>query len=332
MHAVPRDWPALTVGITTRNRPESLARCLTSLAAFERSIAEVVVVDDSSDVPIDAELDGIPQSIREKLVLVNQPGRQGYIVARNAIVRRAQTAFVLMLDDDTVVRDGKAIADAIDVLSDRASIGAVGFAQAEGDGSPWPASAQPSVADYPCLVPAFIGFAHLLRRDAFLAVGGYREAFYFYGEEKDFCLRLLDAGREVAYLPHARVVHLPDPEGRSPSRYLRQVIRNDCLGALYNEPFPLPLATVPLRLFRYFRMRSHGRIADAGGFAWILRELAGQLPDVARQRKPVRWATLRRWRALRALPERFDPSAVSIESSPAEERGDATRLANADAE
>ncbi len=136
-------------------------------------------------------------------------------MARNAIVRRARTALVLMLDDDTVVRDEKAIADAIDVLSNRASIGAVGFAQAESDGSPWPASAQPSVADYPCLVPAFIGFAHLLRRDAFLEVGGYREAFYFYGEEKDFCLRLLDAGWEVAYLPHARVVHLPDPAGRS---------------------------------------------------------------------------------------------------------------------
>ncbi len=323
---------SLTVGITTRNRPESLARCLTSLAACERSIAEVVVVDDTSDVPIGAALDGVPRSIREKLVFVNQPGRRGYIVARNAIVRRARTALVLMLDDDTVVQDEKAIADAINVLSNRARVGAVGFAQAEGDGSPWPAGAQPSVADYPCLVPAFIGFAHLLRRDAFLEVGGYRETFYFYGEEKDFCLRLLDAGWDVAYLPHARVVHLPDPAGRSPSRYLRQVIRNDCLGALYNEPFPLPLATVPVRLFRYFKMRSHSRIADPGGFAWILRELAGLLPDVARFRRPVRWQTLRRWRALRALPERFDAGTVSMRSSPAGKCGDGGHLAHADAE
>ena len=327
-----RDSPALTVGITTRNRPESLARCLTSLAACEPIIAEVVVVDDSSDIAIEGELHGVPRSIREKLALVYQPGRQGYIVARNAIVRRARTAFVLMLDDDTVVQDEKAIADAINVLSNRASVAAVGFAQAERDGSPWPAGAQPSVADYPCLVPAFIGFAHLLRRDAFVEVGGYRETFNFYGEEKDFCLRLLDGGWDVAYLPHARVVHLPDPAGRSPSRYLRQVIRNDCLGALYNEPLPLPLATVPVRLYRYFRMRSHSRIADPGGFAWILRELAGLLPDVARFRKPVRWQTLRRWRALRAFPERFEASTVSVQTSPAGECGEATHLAHADAE
>jgi hypothetical protein len=42
-------------------------------------------------------------------------------------------------------------------------------------------------------VASFIGFAHLVRRDVFLALGGYREDFVYLGEEKEFCLRLLDA-------------------------------------------------------------------------------------------------------------------------------------------
>ena len=101
---------------------------------------------------------------------------------------------------------------------------------------------------------AFIGFAHLLRRDAFLRLGGYRESLVFYGEEKDFCVRALEAGQRVVYLPDAVVGHVPDPGGRSATRYVRFVIRNDCLYSLYNEPWPLVAVGLPVRLWRYRRM------------------------------------------------------------------------------
>jgi GT2 family glycosyltransferase len=124
-------------------------------------------------------------------------------------------------------------------------------------------------------------------------------------QEKDYCLRLLDAGYRVVYVPDARVAHVPDRSGRSAPRYLRYVIRNDCLSALYNEPLPLPLATVPLRLMRYAAMRRHGRVNDPGGLAWILRELARALPAAWRNRRPVAWRTFMRWRKLRASPPPF---------------------------
>ena len=87
-----------------------------------------------------------------------------------------------------------------------------------------------------CYVPSFIGFAHLVRRETFVAIGGYRESFEFYGEEKDYCRRLIDAGFRTVYLPDALVMHEPDQAGRSKQRYLRYVTRNDCLNALYNDP------------------------------------------------------------------------------------------------
>jgi hypothetical protein len=154
---------------------------------------------------------------------------------------------------------------------------------------------QPGRGTTPCYVPAFIGFGHLLRKDVFLALGGFRERFEFYGEEKDFCLRLLEAGYRTVYLPDARIVHAPDPAGRCPRRYLRQVTRNDCLYTLYNEPLHRLCWRLPARLFLYFRMRRHWNIADPWGWLWVVREIVMSIGTVRIERQPVSTKTLVLW-------------------------------------
>ena len=296
----------LTVGVSTRNRPQSLARCLASLEALDRLIAEIIVVDDAGEVSLEHALATLPPSVRHKLSIVRQEASRGCIAGRNAIVRAATSPYVLQLDDDAYVIDASAVGRGLELMAAHDQVAAVAYAQAEADGSPWPASMQPSAASYRCQVPAYIGFAALLRRSTFLDVGGYRESFFFYGEEKDLCMRALDAGHQVVYLPDALVAHVPDPSGRSQTRYLRYVIRNDCLCALYNEPLPMALLSVPVRLARYVSIRRHRSVADPDGFQWILGELVAALPDVWRTRTPMRWASVRRWRTLRAAPPVFD--------------------------
>jgi GT2 family glycosyltransferase len=294
----------ISVGITTQNRPQALAACVESLAIIADLIDEVVVFDDASEP---AAAVTVPAALAGRVTIVRDAGAPGYIVGRNHLVRQASAPFVLLLDDDTRILDRESIAAALDVMRSDASIAAVGFAQADADGRPWPVAMQPAAAGYPCLVPSFIGFAHVVRRDVWLAIGGYRASFRFYGEEKEFCLRLLDAGYRVAYLPDARVGHLADPAGRDETQWLRYVIRNDCLNALYNEPLTRLIWLVPARLALYFRMRRAGRIPDRGGVFWILRELVAQLGDVRRHRRPVKRSTLRRWRALRtSAPPLFE--------------------------
>jgi GT2 family glycosyltransferase len=290
---------AVTVGIVTRNRPDALRECLASLACLGDLLASVILIDDTSDVPIDGAWRDLPPVVLRKLLVMRQARREGPIVARNRIMQSAQTDFVLLMDDDAWLLDGASVRNGIALLAEEPHVGAVACAMANVDGSPWPASMQPAPVDYPCYVPAFIGFANLLRRDVFLRLGGYRESFHYYGEEKEYCLRQLDAGFDVVYTPSARVVHAPHPAGRSHSKYVRYVIRNDCLGALYNEPLPMPLVSVPVRLVRYLTMRRHANLHDLGGLLWIVGELVKLLPNVVRHRQPVRWATLRRWRQLR---------------------------------
>ncbi len=296
--------PRLAIGIATRDRPDALRVCLASLEVLRGLDPEILVFDDASE-PAAA---GASAPAGMPVRVLRDDSAPGYIVGRNRLVAAATAPAVLLLDDDTRVFTLESVERALAILAADPRVAAVGFAQGEADGSPWPAKMQPSPAPYACIVPAFIGFAHMLRRDVFLALGGYREDFIYYGEEKDFCLRLLDAGYVTVYLPDAAIGHIPEAAGRSRTRYLRFVVRNDCLNALYNDPLPRVLWTVPARYLLYFRMRHGWRIRDPWGWAWIARELAGPLVRSLWRRRPVSRATIRAWRRLKRTPVRY-PSA-----------------------
>jgi GT2 family glycosyltransferase len=297
----------LTIGITTRDRPDALARCLKSLQHLAHLVPDVIVFDDASTTTVDVQLRGMerPRSLR----IIRDDRAPGYIAGRNRLVRDAKTSAVLLMDDDAAVLENGAIDRALALMAADSKVAAVAFAQADRHGRAWDDAMQAGRSRECCYVPSFIGFAHLLRRDVFLSRGGYRESFEFYGEEKDFCLRLIDAGYRTVYLPDALVVHEPDSAGRSKRRYLRYVTRNDCLNALYNEPWQRLMWLLPARLALFFKMRRAWQVDDRWGWAWIVRELAANAGSVLRERRPVSRETVALWKRLRRAPERYCPPA-----------------------
>lgn len=317
---LPLPPPTLTVGIATRNRPEALVRCLRSLRLLDGILAEAIVVDDGSEPPVEgvataALAADLPPDAR----FIRNDASLNLAASRNRIAREAKTPWVLNLDDDAFIVTREAVEAAIQVLESDPGVAAVAFPQCDADGKPYAPAAQPLPVDYPAYAPTFIGYAHLLRRDAFLAVGGFRERLGINGEEKELCLRLLDRGWRVVYLPGAPIGHVADNAGRDPRRYLHQTVRNNTLSSLYDEPFPLVLAGTALRLYSYYPMRRGWKIHDPGGMGTILRTLARDLPQVWRERRPVRWETVRRWRAMtRALDPEPYPGAATDPTTPAE--------------
>jgi GT2 family glycosyltransferase len=290
----------LTISISTRNRLESLTRCVRSVKLISELVREIIIVDDASDVPLEQPLrENLGEDFPVKLRVIRQEENKGYIVARNEIVKAAASEFVLNLDDDAFVLEAEGIRQALEIMRRDERVAVVALAQASEEGKAWPDFMQPAPVHYPCLVPAFIGYAHVLRRETFLLLGGYREAFYYMGEEKEYCLRLLDAGYKVIYLPTAKAAHIADSVGRNNAKYLRYTVRNNCLGSLYNDPLLLMTVTVPFRLYSYFKMKRGLKVDDHAGFGWIVKQLFSYLPEVWRARRPVKWATIKRWRQLR---------------------------------
>lgn len=298
----------LTVGICTRNRRESLLRCLRSLRHAEAVTDRVIVVDDGSDVPVEPGLrEALGDDAPPRLTVIRYEATVQLSAGRNRIAREARTPWVLFLDDDAVLLSADAVRAGMEVLQADPGVAAVAFPQSDEHGTLLPPGAQPSPATERAVVRTFIGFAHLIRRSAVLAAGGYREILQINGEERELALRLMDAGHRTVYLPDQPVAHLADSAGRDLRQYLFQTVRNDVLAALLNEPLPLALATVPVRLWRYFPMRKGWGADDPGGFGRILRALADALPRVRRERRAVRWSTLREWRRLAAEAPAYRP-------------------------
>ena len=293
----------LTIGICTRDRRESLLRCLRSVRHAAEVADAVIVADDASAEPMEqAVREALGADASAGLTILRNPAPIGPTAGRNRIARQARTPFILYLDDDAVLLTAESVRAGLAVLQADPAVAVVAFPQADENGSLYPPGAQPSPATEPVLVQAFIGFAHMVRRDAVVAAGGYREILEILGEERDLSVRLIDRGYRIVYLPHAPVAHLSDPAGRDARRFLHLTVRNDVLSALLNEPLPVALATVPARLWRYFPMRRHWGGKDPGGFRRIVRGVADALPRIRRERRPVRWSTLRTWRALAQSP------------------------------
>src|SRR5437870_1638492 len=114
----------LTVGITTRNRRQSLLRCLDSLTMLGDVLTEIIVVDDSSDLPIAEALGGLCPSIAVRTRVVRHTGSEGYIVARNTIMRLATNEYVLLMDDDAFLIGADGLTEALALMDQHAEVAA----------------------------------------------------------------------------------------------------------------------------------------------------------------------------------------------------------------
>lgn len=54
---------------------------------------------------------------------------------------------------------------------------------------------------------ALSGAAMMFRQQVYNEIGGFDEAFFMYGEDLDFCKRVLDKGWKTVYVSEARIIH-----------------------------------------------------------------------------------------------------------------------------
>ncbi|HEV2068942.1 MAG TPA: glycosyltransferase, partial [Acidimicrobiales bacterium] len=216
----------VSVVIMTRNRCQSLSTTLDHLAAMPER-PPVVVVDNGSTDDTARVVDGAP-GVR----LVGLASNEG-VGARNVGGEAVSTPYVAFCDDDSWWAPGS-LARAAGVLDAHPSLGAVtahvlvgpdehddptSLAMAGG-----PLHAVPGLPGVP--VGGFLACALVVRRQAFLDVGGFQPAFSVGGEEALLAIDLLDAGWALHYLPDVVVHHHPSPTHHRSGRRRRQ-LRND---------------------------------------------------------------------------------------------------------
>ncbi len=240
-HNVPQ--PAVTVVIATRNRSGELCRTLGELAALPER-PPVIVVDNAS-------ADGTPAAVAARFpaVQVVRLARNRGAWARNIGAARAATRHVAFSDDDSWWEHGsltRAVAalDASPRLGLVAARTLVGPQQADDPingqlaASPLPAGSLPGPR-----VLGFLACAAVVRRSAFLSVGGFSRLLLLGGEEELLAMDLAAAGWAAAYLDQVVASHWPSSQ-RNPASRRRLAARNEVLIALLRRPPDVALTAV----------------------------------------------------------------------------------------
>lgn len=224
--------------ITTRNREQDLKKLF---SLFEHQVSwqnyPFLVHDDASD-NVSEEYWHLIQEKSIKVIKNSQ--RLGLILSRNMSNSAAPFKFIFSLDDDSCFVDPDGPKQAVNYLEAHPHVGALAFPLVNSltpDDSP---QGKP----YPC--QTYIGCAHLLRKDLFVQLGGYRHDFVHQCEEPEFCLRLWKAGYEVHAFPNCRVHHWVSSTARDYRRIGFYGARN----RIWSHMLHTPTALLPYELAR----------------------------------------------------------------------------------
>ncbi|GAA3834607.1 glycosyltransferase [Sphaerisporangium flaviroseum] len=293
----------VTVVVATRDRRHDLERSL------PRHPAPVILVDNGS-------ADGTPAFVRQRFphVRVVEVGRNLGAPARNIGARLAATPYVAFADDDSWWDPGalERAADVLDAHPRLAVLAArmlVGDEQALdpicGDMVDSPLKTEPDLPG-----PSVLGFLAcgvVVRREAYLAAGGFDDVVFFYGEEQRLALDLAAAGWGLAYVEEVVAHHHPSGSRDSRGRRILAA-RNAVLTAVLRRPWRV-VARIVLTTARSGPVGWHG-----------LRAALGRLPRALARRRtlppPVEAACRSLERVVRVSSQRSSRPAPPGRTSP----------------
>jgi GT2 family glycosyltransferase len=309
--------PDLSIVIVNWNTRAMLADCLASIeASGTESKLEIFVVDNGSS-------DGSPEMVEADFPhvrLIRNGQNRGFAAANNQAIRHAGGRHVLLLNSDTIVHPG-VLDGSVQYMDVNENVGIMGCRVLNADGT-----VQPSCSQFPTLANLLIlasgmfrirGFTAaqryrmdewqrdaerdvdvisgcylLVRGDAIPSVGLLDEAFFFFGEETDWCRRFREAGFVVRFAPVGTIVHFGGGSSKS-LNFRRDLMLSEATVRLHRKhggPAAAAAAWVILLLFNasrfaYWQARSllfHRRHERAEHFRGVLHGFRQAWPGAAK--------------------------------------------------
>lgn len=218
----------LSIIIVNYNTKALLRQCLESVISHE-----VIVVDNGSK-------DGSVEMVEKefpKVELIKNKSNLGFAKANNQALRQAQGRYILFLNSDTIVPK-ETTSELLSYLEKHPEIGVItprlelrngkldpdchrGFPQ------PWAAFCYFSSLEKIAPKSKIFGQYHqgwkdlntiheidsccgaflLTRKNILEEVGGFDEAYFFYGEDLDLCYRIKQKGWKIVYYPKVKAIH-----------------------------------------------------------------------------------------------------------------------------
>lgn len=207
--------------IVNWNNYSDTKECLESLTQLTTDNYQVMLVDNGSR-------DDSSQLLEEEfpeIRLVDLEENLGFAGGNNVGLEYAlneEFPFILLLNNDTIVKDGDFLSQLVQTLEKEHTVGAVGPAIEESDGI-----TQLSILPYPNIgntiinslglyhpnhnkrqyVDSIAGCCVLVRSEAIEQAGLLDENYFMYGEETEWFFRMRKKGWKILYHPVKSIIH-----------------------------------------------------------------------------------------------------------------------------
>lgn len=236
-------YPAVLIGITTRNRCEVLSKAILSAQQQDYPNARIMVIDDAS-----TDATPLVQKNHPDIEWIVHNPPHGYRDNRNQMMQSEGIDYFVSLDDDAWFLRNDEISIAVARMEADLELAAIAFDIL----SPSDSVEQPRKS--PQEGNLFIGCGHLLRISAVKKAGWYEATPGPYGaEEKDLCLRLMDLGFRIEFLPGVHVWHDKSWSGRDWGPLHKSGVCNDLVMAVRRCPLPDLFFVLPYKVLSHFR-------------------------------------------------------------------------------
>jgi GT2 family glycosyltransferase len=277
------------IGVTTKNRPEYLPRCLSSCISQTYEPKEIVVWDNSDD----AEAIEVNSALARDFPQVKwvRPARPVfYATARQQMMSETGFDLYCSIDDDGWFMGTDELEIAVREFERDPNCAGVAFDILSPD-RPAPATRNP-----PRSTMIFVGCGHMMRRDMVEKAGGYADFPGSYGsEEKDLCIRFLDRGWNMKFLPGVHVWHDKTTKDRNWGDLHRSGTLNDMIFGLVRAPLPDVLYYLPGKAINLVLWGLKGGKEEKWSGLLGVLDFCKHAPKYWKKRQPVKRETFRRF-------------------------------------
>jgi GT2 family glycosyltransferase/ADP-heptose:LPS heptosyltransferase len=215
--------------IPVHNQSHLTQKCLdTIIQTIDCKNIEILVVDNGSTDDTAQTVDSFPMPIRR----ISMGSNRGFAAACNRGAQEARGEWLYFLNNDTEVQPGwlEALNQVAETYGLKTILGAKllypdgriqhagvifdnqGLPIHVGKGNPRDDPDFSNIKSFPAVTAA----AMAVSRTTFLELGGFDEEYINGYEDVDFCLRALESGMKVLYVPQIQIIH---SQGSTPGRY-----------------------------------------------------------------------------------------------------------------
>lgn len=235
------------IGITSKNRESLLSKTLQAASQQDFVSKRISVFDDASTDNTATLVTKFPQVDWH---FSKEP--KGYLFARNMFLQSTKAKYYCSFDDDSWFLRHSDLSVAINYLNQNDDIGALAFRILTPESTK--EVLPPSNYREPFETNIFIGCGHILRIDAVKSVGYYTpNPGYYGGEEKDLCIRLMDAGYRIMFFPNVTVWHEKTSIARDQKKQHRSGVCNDLVFTYRRIPVILLVPVIIYKLFSHLK-------------------------------------------------------------------------------